>query len=279
MVACMVRWARQLSGAVTLSLLVGACGFNPLVDEAEVRGLVEFPPPAPTPVRLPSSVDPFDPESVTRWQQVLVQMGHDITPDGVFGEETFAATVALQTELGLPGTGVVDPATIFALGLRWPPGDSAPPADEPEPTPTPVPEPTPDATLALPTPGDAEIAIDCDDVEGASLPHRAEFLVSVADPGDAIEFGIDYGDASQYVTADWTDAQLNGFVHRYTRAGTFNVVVWVRWDDERTATASCRFVLQRGDAPASDAPQLDLSDEPQRPTDPDDALPTGPPGG
>lgn len=58
-------------------------------------------------------------EQVTRLQTVLMDSGYyEGVLDGDFGGGTEAAVIAFQTAYGLPTTGVVDDATIGALGLE-----------------------------------------------------------------------------------------------------------------------------------------------------------------
>jgi hypothetical protein len=59
-------------------------------------------------------------EYVERLQSALIAMGFDLGPgraDGKFGAGTRAAVKGLQTERGLPETGIADPDTIAALDL------------------------------------------------------------------------------------------------------------------------------------------------------------------
>ncbi|MCB0997332.1 MAG: peptidoglycan-binding protein [Acidimicrobiales bacterium] len=269
------RLGRMALCASLAALVAGSCGGNPLETQTEVAGIVVFPTPVPVPDSVPTEVDPFDPESVTQWQQVLVALGYDVVPDGVFGQQTIDATAALQADLGLPATGFVDAATVFAVSFEWPPEvdeTSASGATVGEVDSTPTPEPTAVENL-LPTPDEgSDIALGCADISSAALPQRAEFLVSVANPTRAREFGIDYGDASQYLTTEWQDAQLNGYVHHYSYSGKFTVTAWVRWEDDTTSTARCVFEIRRGEPAATsqdDDPVAEQDGEPATVAEPD----------
>lgn len=60
---------------------------------------------------------------VARWQEELVQTGYVIAVDGVFGQDTHHATLALQAAAGLPATGKVGQAEWDAARegrLSWP---------------------------------------------------------------------------------------------------------------------------------------------------------------
>jgi peptidoglycan hydrolase-like protein with peptidoglycan-binding domain len=64
-------------------------------------------------------------DDVKALQEKLIAAGYKVGPDGadgIFGNNTFRAVVALQEDRGLAATGIADPETIKAL-------DAAPTAD------------------------------------------------------------------------------------------------------------------------------------------------------
>jgi peptidoglycan hydrolase-like protein with peptidoglycan-binding domain len=63
---------------------------------------------------------------VWQWQEFLVNMGYNITIDGVFGTGTHAATVAYQQWCGLTADGVVGPNTYYYAVSHGYAGDYAP---------------------------------------------------------------------------------------------------------------------------------------------------------
>lgn len=68
---------------------------------------------------------------VTEWQKLLIDNLYDLSPwhnNGEFGESTYNATVSWQKERGLPGTGVVDEATVAKIGTQ--PGQISDPFNE-----------------------------------------------------------------------------------------------------------------------------------------------------
>lgn len=70
-------------------------------------------------------------DQVREWQNTLMSYQYDLSPyfaDGNFGDSTHNATVSWQRERGLPGTGIVDPATVALIGS--PPGPITNPFDD-----------------------------------------------------------------------------------------------------------------------------------------------------
>lgn len=68
---------------------------------------------------------------VYEWQKILIEDRYDLFPwydNGEFGESTYNATVSWQKERGLPGTGIVDDATIAKIGTA--PGPISDPFNE-----------------------------------------------------------------------------------------------------------------------------------------------------
>lgn len=57
---------------------------------------------------------------IKQWQRVLVRHGATIAVDGVCGKETIDALRAFQKAHGLKVTGMPDPETVKALGVRYP---------------------------------------------------------------------------------------------------------------------------------------------------------------
>jgi peptidoglycan hydrolase-like protein with peptidoglycan-binding domain len=56
-------------------------------------------------------------DSVANLQQALVDLGYDISVDGIFGEDTESAVVDFQSNNDLDADGVVGPNTWRALGF------------------------------------------------------------------------------------------------------------------------------------------------------------------
>ena len=87
-------------------------------------------------------------------QVLLAELGYYEGPiDGVWSADLTAAIRALQRELGVPETGVIDAATIKAAYERGViNGSVPPPAEQPPATPTPVPPDTPPPSTPEPEP-------------------------------------------------------------------------------------------------------------------------------
>ncbi len=129
-----------------------------LQDEAglEVTGL---PDPA-TQRALAERLDQGESAQVAALQGILTATGHYTGPvDGVWSDAVEEALMALQTELGVPATGVVDAATMRAFeaalaeaGNPPAPEPTAPVPSAPPPTSGPVTTEPPPATTAPPAP-------------------------------------------------------------------------------------------------------------------------------
>ncbi|MBA3374677.1 MAG: peptidoglycan-binding protein, partial [Actinobacteria bacterium] len=70
-----------------------------------------------------NSKNSTDQKSVTDLQKRLAQLGHPVTVDGLFGDQTELALKAFQKKYGLAESGVLDPSTVETL--RSPPPTSA----------------------------------------------------------------------------------------------------------------------------------------------------------
>lgn len=66
-----------------------------------------------------------DNSEVKQWQEFLVSLGHEITPDGIFGAKTQKATMDFQESLGLPADGIVGKNTYKEAVERGYSGDYA----------------------------------------------------------------------------------------------------------------------------------------------------------
>jgi len=91
---------------------------------------------------------------VRRLQEFLVGIGHDLSPDGLFGPNTRAALIAFQKKLGLQQSGNVDVATFDALAaqgmpLLGPPFGGAQPGSTWPPKPAGLGQPNAAATAKL----------------------------------------------------------------------------------------------------------------------------------
>ncbi|MFZ4718396.1 MAG: peptidoglycan-binding protein [Ilumatobacteraceae bacterium] len=97
-------------------------------------------------------------DAVIGIQQLLTDLGYYSGPiDGVYSAETIAAVRALQRDLGVPETGILDAATLqaaFEKGLTIG-GNTPPPTTVPGTTvpPTTIPTPTTTAPITPPEPG------------------------------------------------------------------------------------------------------------------------------
>jgi hypothetical protein len=70
-------------------------------------------------------------EQVYEWQNILIEDRYDLSPwfnNSIFEESTYNATISWQKERGLPGTGIVDEATIAKIGTG--PGPISDPFNE-----------------------------------------------------------------------------------------------------------------------------------------------------
>jgi uncharacterized surface protein with fasciclin (FAS1) repeats len=118
-------------------------------------------------------------------QGILVATGHYAGPvDGVWSDAVEAALMALQTELGVPATGVVDAATMRAFEAALAAAGN-PPAPEPTPPATTTPgttappapattAPAPTTTAAAPTTTEAPPQTTVPPVSGGILEVLAE---------------------------------------------------------------------------------------------------------
>mgnify|MGYP001817255708 CR=1 FL=1 len=103
--------------------------------------------PPPTSILIELEFDLTAPGAILAWQQFLVQQGHDLVLDGIFGPASATATADWQATAGLPVTGELDSATFGSMALAEPPSSEtnptpAPATTRPAPTATPRPVPT-----------------------------------------------------------------------------------------------------------------------------------------
>jgi uncharacterized surface protein with fasciclin (FAS1) repeats len=130
--------------------------YGPLTVEAvttlqEQAGLEETGLPDPATQRaLAELLGQRESASIAALQGILTATGHYTGPvDGVWSDAVEEALMALQTDLGVPATGVVDAATLRAFEAALAAAGN-PPAPEPTTPETTAPE-TPDTTAAAPT--------------------------------------------------------------------------------------------------------------------------------
>jgi uncharacterized surface protein with fasciclin (FAS1) repeats len=130
--------------------------YGPLTVEAvttlqEQAGLEETGLPDPATQRaLAELLGQRESASIAALQGILTATGHYTGPvDGVWSDAVEEALMALQTDLGVPATGVVDAATLRAFEAALAAAGN-PPAPEPNTPETTAPE-TPDTTPAAPT--------------------------------------------------------------------------------------------------------------------------------
>ena len=64
-----------------------------------------------------ASPERMDRSEVTAVQQALNDAGHDVTVDGLWGQQTARAVMDYQASNGLPASGDIDARTATALGL------------------------------------------------------------------------------------------------------------------------------------------------------------------
>ncbi|HTH07918.1 MAG TPA: peptidoglycan-binding protein, partial [Ilumatobacteraceae bacterium] len=105
-------------------------------------------------------------ESVSGIQQLLTDLGYYAGPiDGTYSDETVAAVKALQADLGVPQTGVIDAATLqaaYELGLST--------GSEPPPTTVPPDTTVPPNTTTPPTqPPSSTVPVDPPDPSGPTV--------------------------------------------------------------------------------------------------------------
>jgi uncharacterized surface protein with fasciclin (FAS1) repeats len=130
--------------------------YGPLTIEAvttlqEQAGLEETGLPDPATQRaLAELLGQRESASIAALQGILTATGHYTGPvDGIWSDAVEEALMALQTDLGVPATGVVDAATLRAFEAALAAAGN-PPAPEPTTPETTAPE-TPDTTAAAPT--------------------------------------------------------------------------------------------------------------------------------
>jgi uncharacterized surface protein with fasciclin (FAS1) repeats len=90
----------------------------------------------PTQAALQDALGGRESAQVGALQAILIATGHySGTVDGIWSPEVEAALIALQEELGIPATGVIDAATLRAIEDALRDADTDPPIPSTEPTP------------------------------------------------------------------------------------------------------------------------------------------------
>lgn len=208
------------------------------------------PTPSPTATPLPTpeplfdweDLDYDDPDIVRAWQRVLVDNGFDVAADGVFGPQTEAATIDMQSQLGLPPTGELDAITFAASQAAISQPFVSEPAPSPSSTPTERPTVTPPPTATpRPTPVPASISISCPPDDAGSWDwYEASFNIAAGPQSVPFsELTISYGDGRSFSASSWEDARQNLAWHRYQSPGTYTVEVRLTYPGTMEVLSRC----------------------------------------
>lgn len=175
-------------------------------------------------------------EAVRVWQQFLKDGGATIDVDGFFGPQSEAATKAFQATMGIPETGVADPVTLAAAGVRV---RDAVQAEMTILT-------TTTTTERVPQPDDPVVTISCPATETETQTrYRATFSHTESYVAFA-SISIDYGDGHDFSSRIESSGLDGAFWHVYETPGTFDVEVVITDRDGREATASCTHTWSPG---------------------------------
>ena len=174
--------------------------------------------------------------AVSVWQQFLVDRGAVVDVDGFFGPQTETATLAFQSEMGIPETGVADRLTLETAGplLR-----DAVFAEMTIIT-------TTTTTVRDPQPGDPTITITC---PGTETETQARYRANFDHTETYTSFGsisIDYGDGKDFGSRLEDSGLTGAFWHVYDTPGTFTVEVTITDGDGVSASSSCSHTWSPG---------------------------------
>jgi hypothetical protein len=175
---------------------------------------------------------------VERWQEFLLGQGFDPEgTDGVFGDDTEAATLAFQRAAGVPASGIVDAATLAAARARGAAPEAADAGDDFPPRPPFPPLLGNDARAALfgrfafvaaPLPGNKENIRITDGWEQAEIVTVSLPQLRPLTGRDTVRFHRKAAGQMRALWADWERAGLlkhvtswgGTFVPRFIRGST-----------------------------------------------------------
>ena len=247
---------RVIAATVVASFLLAACGDSggdPNIDASGITttagdafggsstttttlGTPGTSVPAATTVTTDAVRREWTNEAVRVWQQFLKDGGATIDVDGFFGPQSEIATKAYQASMGISETGVADPVTLAAAGVRI---RDAVHAEMTIIT-------TTTTTERVPRPDDPVITISCPATETEIQTRYRAVFSHTESYTDFQSLIIDYGDGHDFASRRVTDEFAGAFWHIYETPGTFNVEVVLKDRDGREATASCTHTWSPG---------------------------------
>jgi peptidoglycan hydrolase-like protein with peptidoglycan-binding domain len=167
--------------------------------------------------------------AVSVWQQFLADRGAVVDIDGFFGPQTEVATLAFQSEFGIPETGVADRLTL----------DTAGPAVRDAVFDEMTIITTTTTTVRTPQAGDPTISITC---PGNETETETQYRAAFDHTESYSSFGnitIEYGDGKDFESRLESSGLTGAFWHVYDTPGTFDVTVVITDGDGISATATC----------------------------------------